>query len=92
MAVAGGGLPCNTARLRNGRIEFIAITQNRPKDQIPALWLAAKELENGRSTTVDARFPYMYRLAKLLGLKQYGTYDVGTIPQDDGHGGDSCQT
>lgn len=61
MAIAGSGgwRPSNLARLHNGHIEFIAITQNKPPELIVPLAEAVDRLLAGELVTVDVRWPYM---------------------------------
>lgn len=75
MAIAGGGIPCNTARLKDGVIVFITMTQNRPADQVVELEEAARRLLSGELVTVDARPPYMNPLRELVAKKSPA--DVG---------------
>lgn len=66
MAIAGGGIPCNTARLKDGVIVFITMTQNRPADLVVKLEESARRLLAGKLVTVDARPPYMNPLRELV--------------------------
>lgn len=69
MAIAGGGIPCNTARLKDGVVEFIAMTQNRPAELVVELEEAARRLLAGETVTVDARWAYMQPLRELVAKK-----------------------
>lgn len=70
MAIAGSGgwVPSNWARLRNGRLEFVAITQNKPKELIVPLDEAVDRLQRGEVVTVDARWAYQQALRERLNL------------------------
>ena len=61
MAIAGSGgwKPSNIAVLKKGRIEYIAITQNKPPELITPLEEAVERLLAGELVTVDVRWPYM---------------------------------
>ena len=69
MAVAGSGgwIPSNLAILRNGRVEFVTITQNKPRELVTDVTDAAERLRRGEYVTVDVRYPYMSELRELLG-------------------------
>jgi hypothetical protein len=71
MAVAGAGgwTPSNGAKLRNGRIEFTAITQNKPPDLVDSLEIASSKLLAGQVATVDVRFEYMSKLRQMVGVQ-----------------------
>lgn len=69
MAIAGGGIPCNTARLKDGVIVFITMTQNRPADLVVELEEATRRLLAGELVTVDVRPPYMNPLRELVEKK-----------------------
>lgn len=72
MAIAGSGgwTPSNLACLRNGKIHFVAITQNKPPDLIPDVEVAAETLRTGGYVNVDVRWPYMSRLRQVLEVSQ----------------------
>lgn len=63
---AGGWTPSNLAVLRDGRVHFVTITQNKPPELIPAVEIAAARLRQGEYTNVDVRQPYMSRLRELV--------------------------
>lgn len=66
IAGAGGWTPSNLAKLRNGRIELIAITQNKPPELVPPVTDAAAALLAGELVTVDVRWAYMSTLRGLV--------------------------
>ncbi len=66
MAIGGSGIPCNTAVLTNGRIEFITMTQNRPAELVKPVEETAAALLAGEYVTVDVRPPYMNPLRELV--------------------------
>lgn len=66
IAGAGGWKPSNLARLRNGQIEFIAITQNKPPELIVPLEEASARLLAGELVTVDVRWGYMSALREMV--------------------------
>lgn len=68
IAGAGGWKPSNLARLRNGQIEFIAITQNKPPELIVPLEEASARLLAGELVTVDVRWGYMSALREKVEL------------------------
>lgn len=68
MAIAGSGgwKPSNIAVLKQGRIELVAITQNKPPELITPLEEAVERLLAGELVTVDVRWPYMSVLREMI--------------------------
>lgn len=52
--------------MENGRIVYIAITQNKPKDLVDDIDTAAAKLLAGQRATVDVRWNYISELRKRV--------------------------
>ena len=69
MAVSGSGgwVPSTWARWDGAQVQFMGITQNKPKDVIePDPSVAAARLLAGERVTIDVRHGYMSELRQAL--------------------------